>query len=154
MGPSAPRRLVILTEGQWHVHNAKTAMGVIRYGTDRVVALLDSAIAGRNVAEWIPGHDIPAVATLAEALAGPERPDTLLIGIAPTGGKLPDSWRATILEAIRAGLNIHSGLHTFLGDDPEFAAAAHMSGVEIVDYRRPRSATRPRWVGAIGRVRG
>jgi uncharacterized NAD-dependent epimerase/dehydratase family protein len=131
------RRLVILTEGQWHVHNAKTAMGVIRYGTDRVVALLDSTIAGRNVAEWMPGNDIPIVAALDEALRLPTPPDTLLIGIAPTGGKLPETWRASILEAIRAGLNVHSGLHTFLGDDPEFAAAAHMSGVEIVDYRRP-----------------
>jgi uncharacterized NAD-dependent epimerase/dehydratase family protein len=137
MNAPATRRLVILTEGQWHVHNAKTAMGVIRYGTDRVVALLDSAIAGRNVTEWMPGHDIPAVATLDEARRLPTPPDTLLIGIAPTGGRLPDSWRASILEAIRAGLDVHSGLHTFLGDDPEFAAAAHMSGVEIVDYRRP-----------------
>ena len=49
----------------------------------------------------------------------------------------PPRWRATILEAIDAGLAIHSGLHTFLGDDPEFAAAAAMAGVEIVDYRRP-----------------
>ena len=131
------RRLAILTEGQWHVHNAKTAMGVIRYGTDRVVALLDSTIGGRNVAEWMPGHDIPAVATVAEALALAEAPDTLLIGIAPTGGKLPESWRTTILGAIEAGLDVHSGLHTFLGDDPEFAAAATAAGVEIVDYRRP-----------------
>ncbi|MBI2776518.1 MAG: DUF1611 domain-containing protein [Chloroflexi bacterium] len=131
------RRLLILTEGQWHVHNAKTAMGVIRYGTEEVVALLDSTIAGRNVAEWMPGHDIPAVATLEAAMALPSPPDTLLIGIAPTGGKLPESWRGTILGAIRAGLAVHSGLHTFLGDDPEFAAAARAAGVEIVDYRRP-----------------
>jgi uncharacterized NAD-dependent epimerase/dehydratase family protein len=131
------RRLVILTEGQWHVHNAKTATGVIRYGTDHIVALLDSSIAGRNVDEWLPGHDIPAVATLDEALSLGERPDTLLIGIAPTGGRLPGAWRATILAAIRAGLSIHSGLHTFLGDDPEFAAAAREAGVEIVDFRRP-----------------
>ena len=132
------RRLVILTEGQFKVHNAKTAMGVIRYGTDDVVALLDSSIAGRNVAEWLPGHDIPAVATLAEALASPRgRPDALLIGIAPTGGKFPAEWRATILEAIRGGLDILSGLHTFLGDDPEFRAAATQAGVNIVDYRRP-----------------
>jgi len=131
------RRLAILTEGQFRVHNAKTAMGVIRYGTDRIVALVDSSIAGRNVSEWLPGHDIPAVATLAEALAMPEPPDALLIGIAPTGGKLPEEWRATILEAIRAGLDVHSGLHTFLGDDPGFAAAAALSGASIVDYRRP-----------------
>ena len=83
------RRLVILTEGQFGAHHAKTAMGVIRFATDRTVAVLDSTIAGRNVSEWLPGHDIPAVATLADALALPEPPDTLLIGIAPTGGKLP-----------------------------------------------------------------
>jgi uncharacterized NAD-dependent epimerase/dehydratase family protein len=132
------RRLVILTEGQWHVHNAKTATGVIRYGQDVVVALLDSTIAGRNVDEWLPGHDIPAVATLDEALASPRgRPDALLIGIAPTGGRFPEAWRTTILAAIRAGLDILSGLHTFLGDDPEFGAAAREAGVTIVDYRRP-----------------
>ena len=131
------RRLVILTEGEFGPHHAKTAMGVIRYATDHTVAILDSSIAGRNVSEWLPGHDIPAVATLDEALAQPEPPDTLLIGIAPTGGRLPDSWRATILSAIDAGLDVHSGLHTFLGDDPEFSGAAAVRGVRIVDYRRP-----------------
>jgi D-glutamate N-acetyltransferase len=133
----ASRRLVILTEGQFGPHHGKTAMGVIRYGTEPIVAVLDSSIAGRNVSEWLPGKDIPAVATLAEALAMPIRPDTLLIGIAPTGGKLPAEWRRTILEAIAAGMEVHSGLHTFLGDDPEFSAAAAASGVRIVDYRRP-----------------
>jgi len=133
----APRRLVILTEGQFGAHHAKTAMGVIRYATDTTVAILDSTIAGRNVSEWLPGHDIPAVATLAEALAMPEPPDTLLIGIAPTGGRLPDDWRTKILEALDAGLEVHSGLHTFLGDDPDFSAAAAAKGVRIVDYRRP-----------------
>jgi uncharacterized NAD-dependent epimerase/dehydratase family protein len=148
--PTEPRRLAILTEGQFKLHNAKTATGVIRYGTDRVVALVDSSIAGRNVAEWMPGHDIPAVATLAEALSMPERPDTLLIGIAPTGGKLPEAWRATILEAIRAGLDVHSGLHTFLGDDSEFQAEAAASGSWIIDYRRPPE----RHETAVGRRHG
>jgi uncharacterized NAD-dependent epimerase/dehydratase family protein len=133
----APRRLLILTEGKFQYHDAKTAMGVIRYGTDHVVALLDSTIAGRNAAEWMPGYDVPAIATLEEAMALPEPPDTLLIGIAPTGGKLPPDWRSTILAAIGAGLEIQSGLHTFLGDDPEFSAAAAAAGVRIVDYRRP-----------------
>jgi uncharacterized NAD-dependent epimerase/dehydratase family protein len=137
MDSSSPRRLVILTEGQFGVHDAKTAVGVIRYGPDDVVAVLDSTIAGRNIGEWLPGHDIPVVATLDEALALPRRPTTLLIGIAPTGGKLPPAWRATILAAIEAGLDIHSGLHQFVGDDLEFAAAAARRGVSLVDYRRP-----------------
>jgi uncharacterized NAD-dependent epimerase/dehydratase family protein len=147
MRPTDRRHLVILTEGQFGAHNAKTAYGVIRYGRDDVVAVLDSTIAGGNVDAFLPGHDIPIVATLDEALALPVPPDALLIGIAPTGGKLPEPWRATILAAIAAGLDVLSGLHTFIGDDPTFAAAAAARGTEIVDYRRPPERTET----AVGR---
>ena len=68
----SPRRLVILTEGQFDIHDAKTAMGVIRYGRDNIVAILDSSMAGRNIGEFLPGRDIPFVATLDDA---PWRPD-------------------------------------------------------------------------------
>ncbi len=137
--PSAapPRRLVILAEGNFGFHHGKTAVGVIRYGPDDVLVVIDSTQAGGNVSAILPDHDIPIVASLAEALDRVPRPDTLLIGIAPTGGRLPDTWRATILGAIRSGLDVHSGLHTFLGDDAEFAAAAVAAGTSIVDYRRP-----------------
>jgi len=137
MLPSGPRRLVILTEGQFGIHDAKTAMGVIRYGHDAIVAILDSTMAGRNLREFLPAHDVPFVASLDEASSGPTRPDGLLIGIAPTGGKLPPEWRSLILEAIRSGLDIHSGLHQFLGDDPEFGTAAAAAGTQLIDYRRP-----------------
>ena len=137
MPSTPPRRLVILTEGQFGVHDAKTAMGVIRYGRDDVRAILDSTMAGRNLLEFLPGSDIPFVATLQEALERPQPPDALLIGIAPTGGRLPDAWRATIIEAIAAGLDIHSGLHQFLGDDEELVAAAEAAGTRLIDYRRP-----------------
>lgn len=136
---ATPRHLVILTEAQFGPHTSKTAWGVIRYGRDDVVAVLDSTLAGRNVSEWLPGHDIPIIATLGDALTlpGRVRPDSLLIGIAPTGGRLPDAWRNILLEAMSAGLDIHSGLHTLLGDDAELASAAAVAGVRIVDYRRP-----------------
>ncbi len=137
MRPTDRRRLVILTEGQFGAHSAKTAYGVIRYGRDDVVAVLDSTQAGRDVAEFLPGHPAPIVASLADALALPNPPDALLIGIAPTGGKFPAAWRGIVLDAITAGLDVLSGLHTFLGDDPEFAAAAEARGTSIVDYRRP-----------------
>jgi uncharacterized NAD-dependent epimerase/dehydratase family protein len=135
--PTEPRRLVILTEGQFGLHDAKTALGVIRYGRDDILAILDSTMAGRNLREFLPAFDVPFVGSLDEMLHGPVRPNGLLIGIAPTGGRLPESWRATILEAIGAGLDIHSGLHEFIGDDPEFAAAAAAAGARLIDYRRP-----------------
>ncbi len=137
MLPTEPRRLVIMTEGQFGIHDAKTAMGVIRYGRDTIVAILDSTMAGRNLRELLPAFDIPFVGTLGDALGGPVRPDGLLIGIAPTGGRLPPDWRGTILEAIAAGLDIHSGLHDLLADDPEFAEAAQTAGTRLIDYRRP-----------------
>jgi uncharacterized NAD-dependent epimerase/dehydratase family protein len=151
MRPSEERRLVILTEGQFRIHDAKTALGVMRYGRDTVVALLDSTMAGRlasDVAGPDPRYDVPGVATLEEALA--LHPDALLIGIAPTGGRLPPAWRATIVAALRAGLDVLSGLHTFIGDDPEFVAAAAESGARIVDYRQPPD----RMETAVGRFHG
>ena len=137
MQPAQARRLVILTEGEFGRHDAKTGLGVIRYGHDHVVAVLDSTMAGRNIQEFMPGFDVPFVSSLDEAMHGPVRPDGLLIGIAPTGGRLPTTWRTTILEAIAAGLDIHSGLHEFMSDDPEFAAAAAAAGTKLIDYRRP-----------------
>ncbi len=137
MRPSDLRRLVILAEGEFAPHSAKTAYGVIRYGRDDVVAVLDSTRAGQNVDAYLPGHDIPIVPSLEAALALPNRPDALLVGIAPTGGRLPEGWRTVILDAIAAGLDVLSGLHTFIGDDPEFAAAAAAAGTTIIDYRRP-----------------
>jgi uncharacterized NAD-dependent epimerase/dehydratase family protein len=137
MRPTDHRRLVILAEGEFAPHSGKTAFGVIRYGRDDVVAVIDSTKAGQTVDAYLPGHDIPIVASLDEALAGPNRPDALLIGIAPTGGRLPDAWRTVILAAIAAGLDVLSGLHTFIGDEPEFGAAAAARGTAIVDYRRP-----------------
>lgn len=137
MRPSDRRHIVILAEGQFGAHSAKTAYGVIRYGRDDVVAVLDSTRASENVTAYLPGHDIPILAALSEAFALPVRPDSLLIGIAPTGGRLPAEWRSVIGDAIAAGLDVLSGLHTFVGDDPEFAAAASARGTAIIDYRRP-----------------
>jgi hypothetical protein len=94
MPHATPRRLVILAEGEFGYHHAKTAMGVLRYGRDPVVAVIDSTRVGRNVAEWLPGCDVPIVASLAQALAMPEPPTALLIVIAPTGGRRRRGYRA------------------------------------------------------------
>lgn len=130
------RRLVLLAEGLFSPEGAKTAVCTVRYRGEEVVAVLDSTRAGKTVAQVLGfGPDAPVVGTMREALR--ERPDQLLIGIAPMGGKLPDEWKAVILEAIEAGLDVASGLHTFLLDDPEIAAAAKRKRVEVVDLRRP-----------------
>jgi D-glutamate N-acetyltransferase len=128
-------KLAVLTEGLFDDHHAKTAHGVIRYGTREVVAVVDSSQAGRTASEVVPFCEkpVPIVATIAEAV---ERgAGTMLIGVAPTGGRLDDAWRALVLEAIDSGLNIESGLHTILADDPQFRAAADERGVQLRDLR-------------------
>ena len=134
------RRIAIMAEGLFNWQSAKTAVGVMRYSPDTVVAVIDSAQAGQDAAAALGdpggvGRGVPVVADVAAALA--YQPDTLLIGIAPTGGRLPTAWQPAILTAIGAGLNIVSGLHHFLGDDPELAEAAHAHNVTIWDVRRP-----------------
>jgi uncharacterized NAD-dependent epimerase/dehydratase family protein len=61
----------------------------------------------------------------------------LLIGIAPQGGQLPPEWRVIVADSLRHTMHVWSGLHTFVGDDPEFAALAATHGATIHDLRRP-----------------
>jgi D-glutamate N-acetyltransferase len=131
--PPANRRLVILTEGHTEPVGAKTAACVIRYGADDVVALLDSTNVGKTSQELLGvGGAIPVVGRLEDV----ESANTLLVGIAPSGGKIPPAWRPIVLAAIARGWNVVSGLHDFLCDDAEFAAAAAKCGVRLVDVRK------------------
>jgi uncharacterized NAD-dependent epimerase/dehydratase family protein len=132
---AALRRFLILAEGSFGPLSSKTANACIRYVPDEVAAVLDSGTAGRTAQDVLGfGGGIPVVATLAEGLA--LRPNALLIGIAPAGGQFPDAWRVVVSAALRAGLDVWSGLHTLLGDDHEFAALAAGSGATIRDLRR------------------
>src|SRR5450432_2119820 len=126
------RRIVILAEGLFNWHSGKTATGVIRYGKDAVVAVIDSTHAGQDVSQALDaaiGQGIPVVSDINEALH--YQPDALLIGIAPLGGQLPEAWRWQLLAAIAAGLNIINGLHVFLSEDEELRGAAEKHGVTI-----------------------
>jgi uncharacterized NAD-dependent epimerase/dehydratase family protein len=61
-----------------------------------------------------------------------------MLGTAPIGGALPEPWRDVVRGALSRGWDVLSGLHVFLGDDPEFAALATAHGAAIHDVRRPR----------------
>ncbi len=134
--PLRRRRYLILAPGEF-TENAKTAQGVIRYGDDETVAVIDPTLAGKSVRDVVPHlqSDAPIVASVAEGLRFD--PTALLIGTAPQGGALPPAWRSEVLAAIAAKLEIVSGLHDMLSDDSEFAAAARANGTHIWDVRQP-----------------
>lgn len=62
---------------------------------------------------------------------------TLVIGLAPLGGAVEQSWIDVIVRAMKAGLDVASGLHTRLADIPLLAAAAAETGRTIFDVRAP-----------------
>ncbi|MGC9990923.1 MAG: DUF1611 domain-containing protein [Candidatus Cybelea sp.] len=130
------RRYAILAPNRFE-RDAKTAHGVIRYGSDEVVAVIDPSHAGRRVRDVLPylDSDVPIVGSVAQALE--HAPTSLLIGTAPKGGGLPPDWRAAVAEAIAAKLEIVSGLHQILEADREFRSAAHAAGAAIWDVREP-----------------
>ena len=127
---------LIIAEGAFGPETSKTANSAIRYFPERVVGVLDSTAQGRTSQDVLGyGGAIPVVRTFAVGLA--LKPQAVLIGIAPAGGRLPPEWRGWLLEAIDRGIHIWSGLHTHLNDDAELAARAKAKGVTITDARRP-----------------
>jgi len=129
-------RFLVIAEGAFGPETSKTAVCAIRYVPERVAAVLDSRAAGRTAQDVLGfGGAIPVVGTLEAGLA--LGPTALLVGIAPRGGRLPDPWRGWIATAIDRGLDVWSGLHTRLGDDPDLAARAHARGVRLFDLRKP-----------------
>jgi uncharacterized NAD-dependent epimerase/dehydratase family protein len=131
---------LVLCDGYFDTPVGKTAHGLVR-GTDRyrVVGVIDGGNAGRDAGEVLDGAPagIPVYADLGEAMASlPERPDYLVLGMATDGGVLPPELRPVIAQALRLGINVDSGLHQPLGEDPEFEAAAAAGGAAIRDIRR------------------
>ncbi|KTG09165.1 hypothetical protein AUR64_15335 [Haloprofundus marisrubri] len=130
------RRIVVLAHEKFP-DRAKTATGVMRYGNDDIVAVLDRDRAGTRVRDHradLP--DAPIVASF-EDVPDAESVDALLVGIAPIGGGFDETWRPDVRTAIEAGCDVIAGLHYFLEDDEEFSELAADHGVDLVDVRKP-----------------
>ena len=140
----AKRRICLLTDGRLDIFTAKTAVGLLRYCPDEVVAILDRSHAGENPADVVGcGDGIPIVDSIEAART--YSPNQMLIGVALPGGTLPDGWREILLGALAGGMDVISGLHERLNDDPEFSDAALKHGQTITDVR---AVQRPPTVGA------
>ena len=135
---SAPRthRFLIIADGQFHPLSSKTANSCIRYFPERIVAVLDRTQAGKTVQQVLGfGGAIPIIGDFEQGLA--LGATAVLIGIAPRGGQLPPEWRGWLRTALERRLEIWSGLHTFIADDPELGPVARAQGVRVLDARRP-----------------
>src|SRR2546425_760219 len=129
-------RFLIIADGQFEPMTSKTANCCIRYMPEQIVGVFDRAQAGKTVQQVLGfGGALPVVGDFEQGLR--LGATAVLIGIAPMGGRLPAEWRGWLRSALERGLEIWSGLHTFIGDDPELGALARERGVRIFDARKP-----------------
>ncbi|NNJ88201.1 MAG: DUF1611 domain-containing protein [Eudoraea sp.] len=134
---------LVYCEGAFNTPNGKTAHGLVRF-TERyvVVGVIDSSYAVRDAGEVLDGkaNGIPIfkdLKTAAAALAKENKtPQSLVIGLAPDGGRLPKEAKQTIREALDLGWNVDSGLHDFLTNDESLMAIARKNGCRVRDVRK------------------
>lgn len=112
---------------QQDIAYAKTGFGLVDWRRELVVGQL--RLTDRAVDLGVPDMDLGAAAA-----AGAE---SLVIGVAPVGGSLPDDWWGVLIEAANLGLDIVAGLHSKLTDNAELVTAARRSGARLVDVRVP-----------------
>lgn len=133
------RKIALFAEATLGLINAKMAEGIIRYGRNPVVCVIDSHAAGRSLRDLCKiDSDIPVVATLDEAIAlGAE---VLVLGTTPSGGRVSPEWMTVLEQALGAGLSIVNGLHDRLNDVLGDRLSA---GQWIWDIRTPVDAMPP-----------
>ena len=78
-------------------------------------------------------RQIPIVLSVEAALD--LNPTVLAIGLAPSGGRLPEPWYDEVKQGVKAGLSVMNGLHTQMNED-----------AEVTDYIQPS-----RWVWDVRR---
>lgn len=133
------QRIAVYAEANMGDINAKMAEGIIRYGRNPVTCVIDSRAVGKSLHELCGiDRDIPIVGTLDEAIdLGAE---VLVLGTTPSGGRIPQEWRAMLEQAVGAGLSVVNGLHDRLGDSLGDRLGP---GQWIWDIRTPTDAMPP-----------
>jgi uncharacterized NAD-dependent epimerase/dehydratase family protein len=103
---------------------------------------------GKGLVDWRPRHCIGqlrypgcsadlGLPDMTPAEAGAAGAKSLVVGIASFGGRIEHEWLATFAEAMEAGLDIVSGMHTRLVSNSELARIAERTGRLLIDVRQP-----------------
>ena len=88
----------------------KMGFGVMRFSKNKIACVIDSTNAGKTVRDVssLP-FDYPVLQNIDQAVK--TGADVLVIGIAPSGGRIPDNWLEPLGKAIQLGMSIVNGLH-------------------------------------------
>lgn len=132
---------IVLAEGFFGTGTAKTALGLVRHSERfQILGVIDSRHAGKDAGRVLDGlaRGIPIFKDVKQAISKLDKEiDWLVVGVATVGGRLPETFRKEVRAALESGISVISGLHQYLGDEPEFKKAAKKGKARIVDIRRP-----------------
>jgi uncharacterized NAD-dependent epimerase/dehydratase family protein len=135
---------VVYCEGSFNTPNGKTAHGLVRYSQRfNIICIIDSKYHGKDSGLILDGKpsNIPIVTDLDEAFQVAEKKrkkiSEFIIGLAPDGGRLPQTAMVGIKTALKMGLNVISGLHDFLTENKELVALAKENQCKLIDIRKP-----------------
>lgn len=136
------KKALVLTNGLYTTSDAKTAHGLVR-GSERflIVGVIDNeSTANKDAGEILDGvhRNIPVFANLTTAVAAVPNADTLIVGVATVGGKLPAEMLAIIQSAITNRLSIVNGLHDYLIDHADLVELAQQNNITLTDIRKPK----------------
>tara|TARA_B100001175_G_scaffold316726_1_gene331430 strand:+ start:2065 stop:3096 length:1032 start_codon:yes stop_codon:yes gene_type:complete len=107
------QKVAIFMEGFIHSDYGKMGLGVVRFLQNPIVGIIDSELAGSNINKEHPiDRDVPIFEKLDQVID--QGAEVLVLGITPSGGKIPDVWLPMIEEALGRGLCLINGLHDSL----------------------------------------
>ncbi len=106
---------------------AKTGLGLVQWRPNLVAGQI--RLSSTTIDLGVPDMSVE------EAIKNKVK--SLVIGVAPVGGGIPDSWWQVIAAAAKAGLDIVNGLHFRMELNPDLVKIANTSGTKLVDLRVP-----------------
>lgn len=134
---------IVFCQGMFNTPEGKTSHGLVRF-TERynVLAIIDKKYAGKDAGEVLDNRP-NGIMIFSDFITAYEsftekgiEVSNFVVGLAPDGGRLPKKHKKEIALALEKGLNVDSGLHDFLTNDPELVKLAEKNNCRIRDVRK------------------
>ncbi|MBN2603987.1 MAG: DUF1611 domain-containing protein [Candidatus Thermoplasmatota archaeon] len=148
-------RAILYADRLFNCADGKTTHGLVRYSNKyKITCVVDTTLAEGDAGQKLDGiqRGIPLYNDLKRAIELTQA-DTFIVGAVSEGGILPNSYDKAVEYSLKNGLNIVSGLHEFLSDNPVFSRLAKKNGCSIIDIRKIYRDYKRFYTGEIKKVK-
>lgn len=148
-------RAIVYVDRLFNCADGKTAHGLIRYSKKyKISCVVDTTLSEGDAGQKLDGinRDIPLYNDLKRAFELTQA-DTFIVGAVSDAGVLPEGYDKAVKYALTNGLDVVSGLHQFLSDDPVFSKLAKENGCNIIDVRKIYRDYKRFYTGEIKKVK-